>query len=71
MATDSAVVEFMKEIKNYGDNGITPEELTYTKNSIGQADALDYETAAQQAGFLKRIINYNLDKNNTLSDSSY
>lgn len=62
MATDSAVVEFMKEIKKYADNGITDEELAFTKNSIGQADALDYETAVQQAGFLKRIITYNLDK---------
>lgn len=63
VATDSAVVEFIKEIKKYADSGITPEELAFTKSSIGQADALEYETPAQQAGVLKRIITYNLGKN--------
>ncbi|SDJ87159.1 zinc protease [Catalinimonas alkaloidigena] len=61
-ATDSSVVEFMKEIKDYHTNGITPEELAFMKSSIGQRDALDYETPYQKAGFLGRIIKYNLDK---------
>lgn len=59
-ATDSSLVEFMKEIKNYADNGITDTELAFTKSSMGQADALKYETPAQKAGFLGRIIEYNL-----------
>ena len=62
-ATDSSVVEFMKEIKNYSIKGITDDELAFTKSSIGQADALKYETAAQKAGFIKRIMDYNLEKN--------
>ncbi len=61
-ATDSSVIEFIKEIKNYADKGITDEELSYTKNSIGQSEALKYETAGQKAGFIKRIMDYNLDK---------
>ena len=61
-ATDSSVIEIMKEIKNYSDKGITNEELSFTKNSIGQSEALKYETAAQKAGFIKRILDYNLDK---------
>ena len=32
------------------------------KNSIGQSDALKYETAWQKAGFLGHILRYNLDK---------
>lgn len=61
-STDSSVVEFMKEIKNYADKGITSDELIFTKNSIGQSEALKYETAAQKTGFVKRILDYNLDK---------
>ena len=61
-ATDSSVVEFMKEIKNYATNGITPEELQFVKNSIGQQDALKYETNMQKSSFIKRILDYNLSK---------
>ncbi len=61
--TDSSVIEFMKEIRNYADKGITDEELSFTKNSIGQSEALKYETNAQKAVFIKRIVDYNLDKN--------
>jgi zinc protease len=32
------------------------------KNSITQSDALRYETAFQKAGFLNRLIEYNLPK---------
>jgi len=64
-ATDSSVVEFMKEIKNYVDNGITAEELAFTKSSIGQSEALKYETAQSKAGFIKRILDYELDKSFT------
>ncbi len=62
IATDSSVVEFVKEIKDYHKNGITDEELTFMKNSIGQRDARNYETPRQKAGFLGRIIHYDLDK---------
>jgi zinc protease len=61
-ATDSSVVEFMKEIKKYADSGISKEELSFTKNSIGQSEALKYETPMQKAGFMSRILDYNLPK---------
>lgn len=61
-ATDSSIVEFMKEIKTYAESGITADEVTFMKSSIGQQDALKYETAAQKAGFIKRILDYNLPK---------
>lgn len=70
-ATDSAMVEFIKEINNYSGSGISEEELQFTKNSIGLSEALKYETPAQKAVFLKRISDFNLspdytDKQNQL-----
>lgn len=64
-ATDSAVIEFMKEFKNYADKGITDEELAFMKSSIGQRDALRYESNQQKAFFLANILNYKLPKNYT------
>ena len=60
-ASDSSIVEFMKEIKRYKEQGITDEELAFVKSAIGQSDARRYETAFQKASFLNNIIRYNLD----------
>jgi zinc protease len=62
-ATDSSVMEFMKELNLFVKAGISDEELLFTKNSLGQSEALKYETAMQKAGFIKRILDYNLDNN--------
>jgi zinc protease len=62
-ATDSALVEVMKELNNYRNNGITDAELKFMKNSLGQRDALLYETGFQKAGFIGRILDYNLPAN--------
>ena len=59
-ATDSALAEVMKELNNYRQNGITNDELAFMKNSLGQRDALSYETGFQKAGFIGRILDYNL-----------
>ena len=64
-ATDSAVIEFMKEFKGYADKGITDEEVAFMKSSIGQRDALRYESNQQKAIFLANILNYKLPKNYT------
>ncbi|MCC7301583.1 MAG: insulinase family protein [Bacteroidia bacterium] len=61
-ATDSALGEFMRIIKEYHTTGITEKELSFTKNSIGQSDALKFEQPGQKAGFLLRLLDYNLDK---------
>jgi zinc protease len=60
--TDSSLIEFFSEMSAYRSVGISPEELSFTKNSIGQRDALKYETPFQKAAFLQRILDYNLDK---------
>jgi zinc protease len=59
-ATDSALIEFIRELREFADKGITEEELEYTKNSMGQIDAIKYETPGQKASFLRRIIDYDL-----------
>ncbi|MCB9692602.1 MAG: insulinase family protein, partial [Alphaproteobacteria bacterium] len=46
-ATKESVVEFFKEIQGFYDDGITAEELAFTKSSIGQRDALKYETPSR------------------------
>ncbi|MFZ4770948.1 MAG: M16 family metallopeptidase, partial [Ferruginibacter sp.] len=59
-ATDSALKEVIREIKNYRDNGIKPEEIKFMQNSIGQADARNYETGGQKAAFIGKMIQYDL-----------
>lgn len=59
-ATDSALIEVMKEINGYVEKGITDEELAFMKSAIGQRDALRYETGFQKAGFIGNILEYNL-----------
>ena len=69
-ATDSALTEVIKELKNYSEKGITEEELAFMKMAIGQRDALAYETGAQKAGFVGRILQYNLPANYVETQSS-
>jgi zinc protease len=64
-ATDSAIAELVKEIENYKANGITEEELEFTKKSITSSEALNYETPIQKLNFLSQILDYNLSKNYT------
>lgn len=59
-ATAASIVEFEREIRNYAEGGITEPELTFTRNAIGQRDALRFETPRQKLGFLARILTYDL-----------
>ena len=58
-ATAASVKEFMSEIQNYR-NGISDEELAFLQSSVGQSDALRYETGQQKANFLSRLVEYDL-----------
>ena len=58
-ATAASVKEFMSEIQNYR-NGISEEELAFLQSSVGQSDALRYETGQQKANFLSRLVEYDL-----------
>ncbi len=61
-ASDSSVVEFMSEITKFAKDGITDDELSFMRNAVGQRDARSYETPWQKAGFLGRILRYDLDR---------
>ncbi len=61
-ATDSTLVEMFNELKKYAENGITKEELDFTRKAMAQSDALKYESPLQKLGFVKRVLDYNLDK---------
>lgn len=61
--TDKALTEVMNEMTNYAAQGITQEEIAFMQSSLGQRDALMYETGIQKAGFLDRILEYNLPAN--------
>lgn len=60
-ATAPALVEVLQELGRYGASGVTPEELKFTKLSIGQNDALDFEALGQKAQFIMRILEHGLD----------
>lgn len=59
-ATDSALADVMNIIKDFKSKGVSKEELDFTRKSMGQSDARKYEAAFQKAGFLSRILDYNL-----------
>ena len=62
-ATDSALTDILNVIKQYSGKGITEDELRFMKNSLGQRDALLYETGLQKAGFIRRMMDYDLPAN--------
>lgn len=59
-ATDSAMADVLKILKEYKEKGMTAEELAFTQKSMGQSDARKYETGFQKAMFLSRIMKYGL-----------
>jgi zinc protease len=68
-ATDSALAEVMRELKDYSQTGIKLDELAFMKNAVGQFNALRYETPGQKAQFIRRILDYNLPANYTAQQS--
>ncbi len=62
-ATDSALMEVVKEAKKYNATGIAKDELVFLKSAIGQSDARKYETGFQKADFLGNILQHNLKAN--------
>ncbi|MDG2090353.1 MAG: pitrilysin family protein [Gammaproteobacteria bacterium] len=62
-STADSIVQFTNEITQFRDQGITAEELAFTKSAIGQSEALDYETPGQKSRLLGQIIEYDLDRN--------
>ena len=61
-ATGDSIVQFEDEIRKYAESGISEPELSFTRKSIGQRDARQFETPGQKLGFLSRILVYDLDE---------
>lgn len=59
--TADAVREFLKELEGYQKKGPSREELLFTQAAMGRREALEYETLGQKAGFLNKIITYDLE----------
>lgn len=60
--TDSAVYEFMHEIVNLVDNGVTEEELVKAKSSLAGSFGRSLESPATIANFALNTVRYNLPK---------
>ena len=60
--TDSTLVEIFKEMRKYAEEGMTEEELNFTKRALAQSDALKYEAPMQKLSFIKRVMDYDLPK---------
>lgn len=69
-ATDSALADVLRIIEKYKNDGATTDELAFTKSSMGQSDARKYESQGQKAGFLSRILEYNLPATYTKSQNA-
>lgn len=67
-ATDSSLSEIFKEIKEFR-NGLKDDEIAFTKSALLNSESLRYETLAQKAGFLSRIIRYDLPGDYTVAQS--
>lgn len=63
--TAKALIEFVKEISAYQQQGMTDAELAFMRNSVSQGQALDYETPYQKAGFMRMIQRYQLSQDFT------
>ena len=59
-ATAASIQEIFKEIESYYADGPTAAEVAFTKASIGQRDAREYETPSQKLNFLSDILLYEL-----------
>jgi zinc protease len=62
-STDSTLMDLVSMLKEYQNVGMSREELEFAQKSMSLSDALRYETPRQKAFFLKRIMDYDLDKN--------
>lgn len=59
-STADSVRQFVNEIVGYREQGISTQELDFMRAAITQREALNYETPAQKAGFLSRMIKFDL-----------
>ncbi|MDZ4758572.1 MAG: pitrilysin family protein [Bacteroidota bacterium] len=59
-ATDSALEEIMKVVKEYKTNGPTDEEVAFTRSSMLNARQMRYETTGSMASFIGNMLDYGI-----------
>jgi zinc protease len=62
-ATDSAIVEIVKELNKYKEQGISQEEFNFTKDALLASEALEYESNGQKAGYMMQMAMRKLPEN--------
>lgn len=68
-ATALSLAEIIKEFRKYETSGITDAELEFTKNSLLNQEALQYEDIGQKAAFLSNVVRFNLEKDYTVKQN--
>ncbi|WP_100655712.1 M16 family metallopeptidase [Alteromonas flava] len=59
-ATLESIQEMLREVREYKMHGVTDAELALLQKAFTQGDALDYETPANKARFLRHLLVYDL-----------
>ena len=60
--TGEGITEILKEINRYRTEGVTEEEIAFMRNAFTLSDALEFETPASKARFLRQLLSYGLEK---------
>ena len=58
--TAQGITEMLNEIKQFKQEGIQQDEITFMRNAFTLSDALKYETPSSKARFLSQLQAYNL-----------
>jgi len=61
-ATIPSINEFVSELNEFSQAGLTDEEVDFMRLAVGQQDALKYETPSQKASLLSNIVTLELDE---------
>jgi zinc protease len=61
-ATDSSLRDVMKDVIDFRNAGLQDDEVSFTRSSYLNSQALRYESPIQKANYLNNILEYNLPK---------
>ncbi len=62
-ATADSITETLGHIERFASDGMTEKEYNYLQSSLGQRDALRYETPGAKLGLLDQVLTYDLPLN--------
>lgn len=58
--TRESIEEFLKELNNYQQNGMTAAESNFMRSAVNQSEALRYETPNAKLGFMAQMLEFNV-----------